>query len=82
METKEKGRDEAYMEEQEGQENEVAEEFTEAEKYWRTQIAEEIAEYKVRTKKYWQKRGELSQEQFVRLNIFGLCEQIALKKGK
>jgi len=82
METKEKGRDEAYMEEQEGQENEVDEKYGEAEKYWRSQIAQEIAEYKVRTKKYWQKRGELSQEQFVRLNIFALCEEIALKKGK
>jgi len=82
METKQKGRYETSMEKKESQENEVAEKFPEAEEYWRTHIAEEIAQYKTRTKKYWQKRGELSQEQFVRLNIFGLCEEIALKKGR
>jgi hypothetical protein len=82
LETKQKGRDETSMEEQESQENEVAERYAESERYWRNQVAQEIADVKDKTKKYWQKRGELSQEQFVRLNIFGLCEEIALKKGK
>ncbi len=51
--------------------------MTKEERAMRKIIADEIKEEKDRVKKYYQSKGEMTPEQFVRINIFSLCEDIA-----
>lgn len=52
------------------------------ETFWRARIGEEIAIERENTKKYYQRINPngMDREQFVRLNIFSLCESIARSK--
>ena len=43
----------------------------------RKTIADEIKAEKDRVQKYYQARGPMSTEEFTRINIFSLCENIA-----
>lgn len=54
----------------------------EHEQYWRARIGEEIAMEREKTKKYYQRLNPegMTTEQFVRMNIFSLCESIARSK--
>jgi hypothetical protein len=51
--------------------------MTKEERAIRNMIANEIKAEKTRTQAYYSARGELTKEQFVRINIFSLCEDIA-----
>jgi hypothetical protein len=51
------------------------------EAFWRNKIGDEIALEREKIKKYYQKNGnKMTDEQFVRVNIFSLCESIARTK--
>jgi hypothetical protein len=51
------------------------------EDFWRNKIGDEIALEREKIKKYYQKNGnQMTDEQFVRVNIFSLCESIARTK--
>lgn len=51
------------------------------EDFWRNKIGDEIAQEREKIKKYYQKDGnKMTDEQFVRVNIFSLCESIARTK--
>lgn len=48
------------------------------ETYWRNRVGDEIVSQRDKVKSYYHKDGkEMTDEQFVRLNIFSLCESIA-----
>jgi hypothetical protein len=51
--------------------------MTKDERAMRKIIADEIRVEKDRVQKYYQSKGEMTKEQFVRINIFSLCEDIA-----
>ena len=63
------------------QENSVPAEAKPWETYWRNRIGDEIAKERDKTKRYYQRdKYGMTDEQFVRLNIFSLCESIARTK--
>ena len=47
------------------------------EQQWRNTVADEIRAEKDKIEKYYSSKGEITPEQFVRINIFALCEKIA-----
>jgi hypothetical protein len=51
--------------------------MTKEERAMRNAIANEIKAEKTRVQAYYSSKGEISPEQFVRINIFSLCEDIA-----
>lgn len=62
-------------------ENPVPAEAKPWETYWRNRIGDEIAKERDKTKRYYQRdKYGMTDEQFVRLNIFSLCESIARTK--
>ena len=70
---KKEGGDETTMEEEKGQKSRMAKE----ERALRNAIANEIKKEKNRVHKYYASKGDITQEQLVRINIFSLCEDIA-----
>jgi len=55
--------------------------MTKEERALRNSIANEIKAEKNRVQKYYSSKGEITQEQLVRINIFSLCEDI-VRGGK
>jgi len=51
------------------------------ETYWRNRVGDEIALQREKAKAHYQRLNDgMTDEQFVRLNIFSLCESIARTK--
>jgi hypothetical protein len=51
------------------------------ETYWRNRVGDEIALQREKVKTHYQRNNDgMTDEQFVRLNIFSLCESIARTK--
>lgn len=73
MEAKQEGWHEITMEEKKSRTPRMAKD----ERQWRNTIADEIKKEKDRVNKYYSAKGEMTPEQFVRINIFSLCETIA-----